>query len=481
MSRPVDGSVDGVRRYSLRARLLWFLLAAIAAAAAVQAFIAYRAARAEADAIFDYHMQQMALSLRARFPLSIVPGVADELGDAEGFDFLVQIWTLDGTRIFRTAGPQLPQRAVLGFSQERVDGHSYRTYAMQGGVVVIQIAQDMAVRRRMAGAMALRTLAPVALMAPVLMLLVWAVVGVSLAPVARAQRQLAQRQPEDLGEISEAGLPDEVRPLVHELNLLFGRVRAAFEAQQSFVADAAHELRSPLAALRLQVQGLQRAGDEATRGRMLERLVGGIDRASRLVDQLLVLARQQAGASARVVGQGPDRARGPGPWQPLALAVLVRQVVGEAAAAAQARGIDLGVVHADELEVQGDAQALAILVRNLVDNAIKYTPQGGRVDVELRRLASSPAAAAGGAARLLVQDSGPGIPATELERVRDRFYRIPGSEVEGSGLGLAIVDAIAQAHGARLVLRASSTLGGLCAQVDFPLHAGEAAGGDRSP
>ena len=457
--------------FSLRARLLRFLLAAVLLAALAQAFFAYRAARAEADAIFDYHMQQMALSLRARFPLSLMPGVADEAGESEGFDFLVQVWTLSGLRIFRTAGVELPQRAVLGFSELQNEGRGYRVFAMQAGPLVIQVAQDMAARRRMAGAMALRSVAPTALMAPLLMLLVWWVMSSSLAPLDSVRRQVAARQADDLGEVGESGLPDEVQPLVHELNLLLARVRQAFEAQQSFVADAAHELRSPLAALKLQVQGLQRAPDKAARALAATRLATGIERASRLVEQLLVLARQQAAAPA---GEA---------MPPLALAALVRQAVADVTPAAQARGIDLGVAHADEVQVRGQAEALRVLVRNLLDNAVKYTPEGGTVDVELRALVpeaealgqqgppGQPGPPGQGRVRLSVQDSGPGIAEDERARVLDRFYRVPGSPAAGSGLGLAIVKAIAKAHGATLHLGRSARLGGLAVELEF---AGEA-------
>lgn len=443
---------------SLRARLLWFLLAGIVAAAVLQALIAYRAARAEADAIFDYHMQQMALSLRARFPLSMLPDTAGEAGDDAGLDFIVQIWTANGLRIFRTGDAPLPQRAVLGLSDLRANGSSYRVYSMQAGPLVIQVAQDMAARRRMAGEMALRTLAPIALMAPLLMLLVWWVVRSSLAPVARARDQVAQRQPDELAAIDEADLPDEVQPLVHELNLLFARVREAFEAQKSFVADAAHELRSPLAALTLQLQVLQRAPDDAARALAIERLSAGIERATRLVEQLLVLARQQAGAASGALPQT------------LALAALVRQVVAEMAPAAHAAGIDIGLERADEIDLRGHVEALRILLRNLLENALKYTPAGGRIDVLLQVLVGS---AGERWARLTVQDSGPGIAAADRQRVLDRFYRAAGAAGGGSGLGLAIVKAIAQWHGARLALSDSADLGGLCVEVDFPLAAGQ--------
>ena len=162
----------------------------------------------------------------------------------------------------------------------------------------------------MASTLALRAVAPIAVMAPLLMLAVWWIVSASLAPVSRVRRQVAERQADDLTEVNEAGLPAEIRPLVHELNLLFARVRQAFEAQKSFVADAAHELRSPLAALKLQVQGLQRAGDDAAREVAAGRLAAGIDRATRLMEQLLVLARQQANA---VTGPRPQPIGAVGP------------------------------------------------------------------------------------------------------------------------------------------------------------------------
>ena len=344
----------------------------------------------------------------------------------------MQVWTADGLQVFQSAArARLPQRAVLGFSNVQARGTTYRVFSMQSRSQVIQVAQDMAARRQMASTLALRTVAPIAAMAPLLMLVVWWVVSASLAPVARVRRQLAERHADGLSEVSEAGLPDEVRPLVQDLNQLFKRVRQAFEAQKSFVADAAHELRSPLAALKLQAQGLQRAGNDAAREVAVGRLMAGIDRATRLVEQLLVLARQQADATT---GAKP---------QPLVLADVARLVVADAAPAAQARRIDLGLNHTDDAEVMGYPEALRILVRNLVDNAVKYTPSGGTVDLEIRAMH--------GRVLLSVDDSGPGIPVEDRARVLDRFYRVAGVETTGSGLGLAIVKSIAELHGSHAV------------------------------
>jgi two-component system, OmpR family, sensor kinase len=435
--------------HSLRTRLLWLLLAAIVLTAIAQALIAYRTARAEADEIFDYHMQQMALSLRSGLPSNGAIGAGADSQDEEDLNFVVQVWTADGLRVFQsTPRAALPQRTVLGFSDVTAHGSTYRVFSMQSRSQVIQVAQDMAVRREMASTLALRTMAPIAVMAPLLMLVVWWVVSLSLAPVSRVRRQVADRQADDLSAVSDVDLPDEIRPLVQELNLLFGRVRQAFDAQKNFVADAAHELRSPLAALKLQVQGLQRATDDATRDLAVSRLSAGIDRATRLVEQLLVLARHQSSAATGVQPQS------------VSLVDVARLAVADAAPAAQLRHTDVGLARADDGLIAGQPEALRILMRNLLDNAVKYTPAGGRVDLEIVREA--------GAMRLTVEDSGPGIADADRERVLDRFYRVAGTETTGSGLGLAIVRSIAEMHGASLRLGRSERLGGLRVDVVFP-------------
>jgi two-component system OmpR family sensor kinase len=436
---------------SLRARLLWFLLVAISLTAVAQGLVAYHAARAEADEIFDFQMQQMATSLRSGLPTPNAPTSGEESDDKENFDFVVQVWAADGSRVFPAAEQSvLPKRTPAGFSEVNANGITYRAFSMQSNTQIIQVAQDLGARQEMASTLALRTVAPIALMAPLLMLVVWWVVSVSLAPVARVQRQVAAREVDDLSEVSEAGLPGEIRPLVRELNLLFGRVRVAFDAQTSFVSDAAHELRSPLAALKLQATGIRRARDDATRHVALDRLTAGIDRTTRLVEQLLALARQQASAAT---GVKPH---------PVALAEIVRVEVVEATPVATARRIDLGLGQADESKISAHSEAIRVLVRNLLENAIKYTPPGGRVDAEIHRVAQ--------AVVLRVEDSGPGIPPADRARVLDRFYRVPGTETTGSGLGLAIVKSIVDLHHATMILDRSPQLGGLMVEVSFPLQ-----------
>lgn len=443
----MTGSAN-TRTHSLRKRLLGSVMTAILLAALFQAVSAYRGALQQADEMFDYHLQQMAYSLRGG-PALAVPGLD---GDGNNdVDYVIQIWGPDGVPLFRSTRRAMPPRAVLGFSDVVVNGLPFRVYSVQTQFQTIQIAQDMSARTARARALAVRAMLPMALMAPLLMLILWWVIRHSLAPLERTRQQVATREASDLSPLNEAALPDEVRPLVQELNLLFDRVHTAFDAQKSFVANAAHELRSPLTALKLQAQALARLTDNTTdepaRQIAIDRLNQGIDRAVQLMNQLLVLARQEAAGE-----DGPA-------WQSVDLQALVSQAVTEHLPQAQTRNIDLGVSSAESARVQGDPDALLILLRNLLDNALKYTPKGGRVDVGLLN--------DGNSVVLDVDDSGPGIAPAERERVFERFYRSPDVTASGSGLGLPIARAIANRHHATLKLDQSPALGGLRVEVQF--------------
>lgn len=430
-------------RHSLRARLQALVLGTILLACAVLAATAYRNALVEADALFDEHLRQMAQAVQQGVPLGWIN--PEEASEDAGIE--VQIWGADGFPLFRSPRSVLPGRAVLGFSDIQSGGVRYRVYTLQTALQTVQIAQDMSARDARARALAFRAVLPLLGITPMLMLVVGWIIGRALRPVQRMQRQVARRSADDLSPLPEQGLPDEVRPLVGELNALFARVQSTLQAQRHFVADAAHELRSPLTALRLQMQALQRAADEPARELAAQRLRQGIERAIELVGQLLLLARQESAPEAQA--------------QPVDLLVLTREVLAECLPLAGARGLDLGVEQADALTVPGQAEALRVLLRNLVDNAIKYTPGPGTIDVSLLRQPD-------GTAAWVVEDSGPGIPVAERARVFDRFKRGDGvADVPGSGLGLAIVEAVARQHGARVSLDASARLGGLKVVVAF--------------
>ncbi len=430
---------------SLRARLTRALLAAVLLIACVQAAITYRTARAEAEALFDAQMQRIAISLTGSLGAGAEGGPLADGAAAQ--DMIIQVWRADGLMLYRSPSDRLlPPQAVLGFTDLRVAGEPYRVYALRTATQVVQVAQQTEARRRMAGQLALRAVLPVALLAPLLMLVVWWVVGRALAPVERVRAQVAARRADDLAPLPTAGLPAELRPLVDEMNGLLTRLAAAWGALTHFTADAAHELRSPLAALRLQAQGLQRAqGDEARRV-ATERLLAGIDRATRLVEQLLALARQEGAAREAA-------------FAPVDLAALARAAVADARPEAERRRIGLALDAPAPAVVPGQAEALAVLLRNLVENALRHAPEGGQVRVS--------AHAAGEGAELLVEDSGPGIAPDDRPRVLDRFYRAPGAPGHGSGLGLAIVRAVAERHGAALALDESPGLGGLRVRLGF--------------
>ena len=434
---------------SLRARLTGALLLAVLAFAALQAAVTYRTARAETEALFDAQMQRIALSLSGSLGAGALSDDAPAAETPAAREMIIQIWRADGVMLYRSPqGRLLPPQTVIGFSDTVAGGEPYRIYALRTATQVVQVAQQTEARGRMAGQLALRAVLPVALLAPVLMLIVWWVVGRAIGPIERVRRQVAARRPDDLGPLPTAGLPAEVRPLVGEMNGLLTRLSDAWDALTHFTADAAHELRSPLAALRLQAQSLQRAPDDATRAIATERLLAGIDRATRLVEQLLALARQEgAGEGAELVS--------------LDLTALARNALAdaepEAARHAIALTLDAPTAH---VVLRADEAALAVLLRNLLGNALRHTPPGGQVRVGVREEAS--------VIDLTVEDSGPGIAPDERARVQDRFYRVPGTPGHGSGLGLAIVRAIAERHGAALTLDASPTLGGLRVMLRWP-------------
>ena len=434
---------------SLRARLTGALLLAVLAFAALQAAVTYRTARAETEALFDAQMQRIALSLSGRLGAGALSDDAPAADTPAAREMIIQIWRADGVMLYRSPqGRLLPPQTVIGFSDTVAGGEPYRIYALRTATQVVQVAQQTEARGRMAGQLALRAVLPVALLAPVLMLIVWWVVGRAIGPIERVRRQVAARRPDDLAPLPTAGLPAEVRPLVGEMNGLLTRLSAAWDALTHFTADAAHELRSPLAALRLQAQSLQRAPDDATRAIASERLLAGIDRATRLVEQLLALARQEgAGEGAELVS--------------LDLTALARNALADAEPEATRHAIavtlDAPTAH---VVLRADEAALAVLLRNLLGNALRHTPPGGQVRVGVREEAS--------VIDLTVEDSGPGIAPDERARVLDRFYRVPGTPGHGSGLGLAIVRAIAERHGAALTLDASPTLGGLRVMLRWP-------------
>ena len=427
---------------SIRKQLIFGLVGVVALAVLLGASVVYRQARAELDQIFDYQLKQMALSLVDQSFASALEGNAG----AE-FDFVVQVWSVDGVRVyFSRPHAALPNHARLGFETMVTGEGPWRLFSMQQHGVTIQVAQPMRVRERLAATAALRTVTPFIVLLPLLALLVWYIIGRGLRPLNAVAGAVKARTPAALDALPAERLPEEVQPLVLALNDLLARLAQTLESQRQFVADAAHELRTPLTALRLQTQLAERAHSDVDRRAANAAVADGLQRATHVVEQLLTLARQEPEAAPRASAR-------------VDLLELARNAIADLAPVADAKPVDLGLTRDDAAVVTGENESLRILLNNLVDNAIRYTPVGGRIDVAIYR--------EGPTAIIEVVDNGPGIPEADRARVFDRFYRREASETPGSGLGLAIVKRIVERHGGRITLL-DAPGGGLRVRVELP-------------
>jgi two-component system, OmpR family, sensor kinase len=457
---------------SIRRRLLLWLLLTVLIGLVAAGWLIYSQAQAEANEIFDFQLQQTAAAL----PSESFSSVFGNNGDTDE-GVVIQIWSRTGVLLYYSRpNAQLAPNAALGFSTQHTPHGDWRVYGAMVGDNVVQLAQPMSVRDHLAALMAWRTILPLLIILPLLALIVWLLVGRGLLPLKRFARALDARRPDALEPLTETALPLEIQPLAAALNGLLGRLGQSLDAQKAFVADAAHELRTPLAALRIQLQLLERARKDEDRTEALNDLKQGVDRATRLVEQLLTLARAEPGSDA----SGKARQR-------IDLTEVLKESVAAHAPIAHGKRIDLGVGEQAHAEIEGDAAALRVMLNNVLDNAVKYTPEHGRIDVAVQVIKTR----GQDRARVEIVDSGPGIPAADRERVFDRFYRgepATGTHPPGSGLGLAIVQRIAERLGAHIELSDAPNdavndsgnavgpgdrlSGGLRVTIDFPLASG---------
>ena len=438
---------------SLRRRLLVLLLGTVLAAWLATALFTYFDARHEIGEMLDAQLAQSAGLIAAQLEHEI----EDDHDEAAPRQYkyarkiAFQVWDRKGRLVLRSAGaPETRlQSQSEGYGDATIGGKRWRVFSRldEHRHYVVQVAERYEFRDGLAQSVASHLLHPLYFALPALALLVWLAVGAGLAPLAGVAREVARRDPDNLAPLDPGRSPREVLPLVAALNALFGRLKDSLEQERRFTADAAHELRTPLAAVKTQAQVALGATGEAERSRALANVVAGTDRASRLVEQLLVLARLD-----------PQTALPTG--QPVDLHELARQGVAELAPAAAAKGVEMGLAPGEATPVAGDAVLLAVLLRNLLDNAVRYTPSGGEVEVSVGRTS--------GGASLAVVDSGPGIPEAERGKVFERFHRLLGSGEDGSGLGLSIVRRIADLHRATVVLGEGPGGRGLRVEVTFP-------------
>jgi two-component system OmpR family sensor kinase len=431
---------------SIRLRLALWQSLAIVGFALCASVLSYVGALKEANGLQDDTLRQVAALVGEQADLARSLASRAQDADPES-NLIVQPLSCAAGHGLRPA-LALPPRLVDGAQTVEVTGVSYRVLVrMLPDGSRIAVSQQTEVRDEIARHSALRVLLPLLLLAPVLMLLVAQLVRGMLGPIARLSREVDARSQHELHALPERGVPSEIQPFITAINRLLARMQQAMAVQRRFVADAAHELRSPLTALSLQAERLQGAEMSGQARERLQVLCQGIERGRHLLDQLLGLARSYDGA---------DEAA-----PPLSLQKVCRLVLEDLLPLAEAKGIDLGVVLGDDVCVAAPEADLAAILRNLVDNAIRYTPTGGHVDVRVARRAEH--------AVVQVEDNGPGIPADERARVLDPFYRILGTQQLGSGLGLSIVQAVVQHLGGRIEIDDSPTFGrGLRVAVTLP-------------
>jgi len=417
---------------SIRKKLLRWLLIGQLLAVSIAGIITFVYVRSEIEDMFDDRLRQIAYSVPPsdNFVFPTAPELKSLRDDDD--DIVIQIWTAEGRLLLQLNHREgTPALAGEGFGNHWSKGNLWRSFVLRRGDRLVQVSQSFSARLEVSTDVALGAIAPALVLVMVLGGLVWVAIGRGLRPLTDLANALKRRRPYSLEPLAAAGLPDEIRPLVTALNELLNRLDDALQGQRKFVADAAHELRTPLTAVQLQAQLLQRATGEEERHQALAQIRAGTARAGHLVHQLLTLARLEP----------EDRQR---PFAPVDLSALMKSVVGEHAATALSREIDLGVSRDEPLVISGDAESLRVMLGNLVDNAVRYTPPGGRVDVSLKK--------ADGCARFEVMDTGKGVPTAERSQVFARFYRRPGTQELGSGLGLAIVQEVVVRHGGRILL-----------------------------
>jgi two-component system OmpR family sensor kinase len=430
---------------TIRTRLLLGLMTGALGCTLAAVVLLYMLADHEADEQSDQRLRQLAWSLPLQSP---VPWRLPHENDPDD-QFDVQAWNTARQPVHRSPrAPALSLPQPQGYVTVSYKGERWRVYSDVVAGYHVQVSQPIAIRQRVAMHMALRIVPPLLLLLPAMAILIWIVVGRALKPLQRLTRAVRGRTPTALQPLESDGLPPELLPIVAALNGLLHKVDEAISAQRNFVADAAHELRSPLTALKLQLQLAERAEDDNNRQNAFRKLHERLDRSTHLVQQLMTLARQEQGASPPVSVDCD-------------LLKIARQVVADHAIYADSRRIDLGVsADAHSSRVSAHPEGLAVMLSNLVDNALRYTPQGGRVDVTAGQQHGRP--------YLRVCDNGPGVPEADRARVFDRFYRPDGNEVWGCGLGLSIVKSVADAHQATLLLESGGDGRGLMVTVFFP-------------
>jgi two-component system OmpR family sensor kinase/two-component system sensor histidine kinase QseC len=391
----------------------------------------YVLVRNEASDFLDNQLRQIALYVGDARPVPAVGAIDDVPHDPED-DFVIQVWGSVGQPL-RQSHPAvgIPRQQATGFGDVSTGSDNWRVYTLAAPDRTVQVSQDMSVRQELAANAALQAALPIIVLIPLSLLTLSWIIDRIMTRLNRLALTVASRDGRDDDPVPIDDVPAEVVPFVSSINLLLARLRALLERQRRFISDAAHELRTPLSALQIQIDNLRHDDRDGRFSQRLTELEAGIARATSLVSKLLRLARYDAHETAPVP-------------QPIDLVQLALDTVARLTPLAESRRIDLGIGRQDKAITIGSLADFEVILDNLVENAVRYTPPNGTVDVAVVTAAQE--------ARIEIRDTGPGIAEEEMPRVFERFFRARPRDSEGSGLGLAIAKVAAERQGARLTL-----------------------------
>ncbi|WP_455219806.1 ATP-binding protein [Kaarinaea lacus] len=466
---------------SIRRRLLANLLITITFVSLITLGLSYNDARHEVQELFDAQLAQSGRVLQALLLPELLLGPSEDLQEllerftrlpsnplekyedeahALGHEYerklAFQVWSRDKKLLLHSATAptaalslEALQPQNRGFTDEVVGAFDWRVFSLwdDSEQYLIQVGERYDVREELTTKISRQIITPSLISLPFLGLMIWIGIGRGLRPVQKVADEVTRRDPEYLESMEVGPVPSEIKPLVNGLNRLFDRLKNALETERRFTDDAAHELRTPLAALKTQAQVSLRATDDAERQQALRQVVNSVDRATHLVEQMLTLSRLDPSATLLV-------------REKINLHELSADVVAQLVPIALQKGIEIEIIGSEDAIVFVEPVSVSILIRNLVDNAIRYTPTHGEVVLNIEQQPDHQVI-------LSVADSGPGIDAELQGRVFDRFYRVTGNSSPGCGLGLSIVRRVADLNGLYVELKNKQNGRGLIASVYF--------------
>ncbi|MCC6598762.1 MAG: GHKL domain-containing protein [Alphaproteobacteria bacterium] len=435
---------------SIQKQLMLSILAIICLSTVIMVAITYYELKEELDELFDENMVQVAqaiavheLAQKTQIPQG--QGTRNKLKGEE--EFLIQIWDKDTLTYSSLPALALPYQGEGGVRTIIHDHQEWRYYGLSQGDWLIQVSQPLPERHSVIWEIYSEILIPMLVQFPILLGVIWFFVGYGFRPLGQISSSIEKRSSVFLDKLPEDNVPQEVSAMVGALNDLFERLDKALKTQRRFTADAAHELRTPLTAVMLQLDILRRAKSEEEKQEAVKELYKGVERSTHLVQQLLELARQEPDATGL-------------PFERCDLQDVLEDVLEHYKLLARDKHITLKTSNSKRAHIQGDKNALSIMIGNLLNNAILYTQNGGMVSLSIT--------AAPGRVMLSVSDNGPGIPEEEIPRIFDRFYRVVGTKTTGSGLGLSIVKTIAEHHNAAITLEQGLEGRGTTFKLVFP-------------